>query len=89
MRWWVRWMTATVAVIGVFWLGLIAGRWLPLVGNAEDNGWTAATTLAGILSTAAGVPLFRWAEQRHQPPQEEEPGVQETGRGGTVPPGPE
>ncbi|CAL9672566.1 hypothetical protein SUDANB15_07510 (plasmid) [Streptomyces sp. enrichment culture] len=63
---WGRWILVIGAVIVIFWLGLLLGRWLPL-GGPEDEAakWGIATALASAISAVAGLPLVRWAEGRH------------------------
>jgi hypothetical protein len=58
-----RWILVVGAVIAIFWLGLLVGRWLPL-GEPEDQAarWGVATALASAISAVAGLPLVRWAE---------------------------
>lgn len=60
---WIRWILATIAIVGIFWLGLLLGRWLPW-GGPEDEAarWGVAATLASVVSAVAAKPLVRWAE---------------------------
>jgi hypothetical protein len=68
---WIRWVLVTGAVVVIFWLGLMLGRWLPL-GGAEDEAdrWSVATALASAVSAVAILPLIRWAERSRRPSKE-------------------
>lgn len=61
---WIRWILVTMAVVTIFWLALLLGRWLPLSGPADEAArWGVATALASAVSAVAGLPLVRWAER--------------------------
>ena len=71
MNGWIRWVLVTGAVVTIFWLALMLGRWLPLGGSADEAArWGIATALASAVSAVAGLPLVRWADRGRRLPEE-------------------